>query len=124
MAGACSFEKLKVTTKYHPVPILYSSISDPDGDGRAEQVFLQFEKAVDSLHIPTTVRAVFGYYQPETLSTSSYVWNADRTEAILQLAAPFSLGNTAGTYSGMNAGAELLNAGWVVQELGTGADFG
>lgn len=124
VAGACSFEKLKVTTKYHPVPILYSSISDPDGDGRAEQVFLQFEKAVDSLHIPTTVRAVFGYYQPETLSTSSYVWNADRTEAILQLAAPFSLGNTAGTYSGMNAGAELLNAGWVVQELGTGADFG
>jgi len=121
--AACGFPKIRVSLKRHPIPIDYASIGDADGDGRAEQVKVHFQKAVDSVHVPSRMRAIFGFFQPETLSTSSYTWNTDRTEAILQLAQPFATGNTAGTYSGVLAGAALVNAGWVDQEIGTGADF-
>jgi hypothetical protein len=121
--AACTFKKLTVTLKRHPIPMEYAAISDDDGDGRAEIVRIKFTKAVDELHKPDRVQAVFGFFEAETLVVDQFTWNTDRTEAVLQLAQPFKLGNTAGTYSGVYEGKDLINAGWVSQEKGSGADF-
>lgn len=120
---ACDFAKLRVSVKRRPIPMVYASISDEDGDAIAEQVLVRFEKAVDSLHQPDSITVVFGFLEPETLSTKAWNWNAKKTEATLQLASPFRLGNTAGTYNGFLESREVLNAGFLTQHKGAGADY-
>jgi hypothetical protein len=122
-ADACTFAKLKVSMKRRPVPMDYASISDSDGDGRADFVTVKFTKAVDVLHQPDSISVIFGFFQPETLMVGSWKWNSARTEASISLSKPFAFGNTAGTYSGVYNGAELVNAGLAVQHKGLGADY-
>jgi hypothetical protein len=112
-----------VTLKILPVALVHASISDKNGDGLAENVYVLFERAVDATHAPDSISVVFGSAAPETLTTASYTWSDDRTSAVLNLAKPFSLGNTNGTYSGIYQGSTLTGAGLVTQHKGAGANY-
>lgn len=122
LAG-CTFEVLNVSVKRRPVPIVYASISDANGDAIAEKVLVRFERAVDALHQPDSISVVFGFFKPETLTTAKYIWNVERTEAVLDLPTTFALGNTGGTYSGFLDSRQVFNAGQLTQHKGVGADY-
>lgn len=121
--SACTYPKLPVTLKRRPIPMVYASIGDEDGDGLAEMIHVEFAKSVDSLHEPDSLSAIFGFYAAETLTTGNWSWNANRTMATIDLETSFARGNTAGTYQGVYQGRSLINAGLVVQHKGLGADY-
>lgn len=119
----CSQKMLPITLKLVLVAMNYASIADGNGDGLAENVTILFSRSVDALHAPDQVSVIFGSAEPETLWTKAYTWNADRTSATLDLAKPFKLGNTNGTYSGSYQGKTLIGAGLVTQHKGEGANY-
>ncbi|HSQ43035.1 MAG TPA: hypothetical protein VLM37_12215, partial [Fibrobacteraceae bacterium] len=121
---ACDFDILTVSVKRHPIPMLYASISDASADtlAVADSVRVIFSRAVDSLHQPDSISVIFGYSSPETLSTTSWTW-VDTATAVLNLDQAFSMGKTAGTYSGTYLGNEMEHAGLVIQHKGEGADY-
>ena len=123
VSALCAQPLRTVTLKILPVALVHASISDKNGDGLAENVYVQFERAVDDTHAPDSISVVFGSAEPETLSTASYTWSGDRTSAVLNLAKPFSLGNTNGKYTGIYQGSTLTGAGLVTQHKGAGANY-
>jgi len=120
---ACSFAKLRVSIKRRPIPIAYAMIADTSGDGIADHVEVTFASAVDALHQPDSLFAIFGFFAPETLSTATWTWKNSNTIATLTLPRPFKLGNTAGQFKGTYQGGQLVNAGQVTQQKGLGADY-
>lgn len=121
--GTCKQPIHTITLKILPVPMTYAYISDKDEDGLAEYVEAIFASPVDDRHKPDSISIEFGSAYPETLWTSSYTFSDDRKTAILNLKAPFRLGNTNGNYSGNYNGRELVGAGLVMQHLGSGAAY-
>jgi len=122
-ASACVYAKLRVTLKRLPVPMEYAVISDPNKDGVASLVQVTFKRAVDLLHEPDSMQVIFGFAAPETLTVKQWIWSTDRLTATLTLTTPFSQGATAGNYTGIYQGKQLLNGGLVIQQKGAGADY-
>lgn len=125
VSATCGQPILPIELKLIPVPMTYAAISDKDDDGLAEHVDIVFERELDARHIPDSISVIFGYAAPETLwvAGSQLAKGATATEATLDLATPFSLGVTSGTYSGSLKGFAVEGAGLVTQRLGTGATF-
>lgn len=124
VSTTCAAPILPFMLKILPVPLRFASISDADGDGRAEHVVASFVSPVDEKHAPDSMAAIFGSAVPETLYAKTFSWNAERTEATLELPAPFKLGNTSGNYSGLSPkGGDLVGAGLLVQHKGSGAHY-
>lgn len=124
VSQVCAAPILPFELKILPVPLRYASISDHDGDGLAERVLAEFSSPVDAKHAPDSVSIVFGSAVPETLWTASFNWNAEGTQALIDLQTPFKLGNTNGKYSGFSSkGGELVGAGLLTQHKGSGANY-
>lgn len=125
VAAECGQPKLPIMLKKVPVPIEYASLSDENEDGLVEHLYVAFSRTVDDKHIPDSVSIIFGAAQPETLwvAGSSIVLNESRSEGTIDLARPFALGNTSGTFEGSSRGKEIEGAGLVIQHMGSGATY-
>ncbi len=124
VSATCAIPTLPFALKILPIPLKYASISDADGDGLAEHVVAGFVSSVDERHAPDSIAAIFGSAVPETLFAKTFSWNAERTEAVLDMSSPFKLGNTSGNYSGLSPkGGDLVGAGLLVQHKGSGANY-
>ena len=121
--GTCEQPIHTITLKILPIPMTYAFITDKNEDGLAEYIEAKFASPVDDRHKPDSVSIEFGSAAPETLWTSSYTFSDDRKTAVLNLKAPFQLGNTNGNHSGNVGGVELIGAGLVMQHLGAGAAY-
>lgn len=125
VATQCGQPKLPVLLKLIPVPMSYAAISDKDEDGQAEHVDIEFERAMDTRHVPDNFSVIFGRAEPETLwvAGTDAVIAADGMSATIDMKNAFSLGNTSGTYSGSSKGMAIEGAGLVAEHLGTGASY-
>ena len=123
--GPCAPKVVDVVLKIRPIPMTYASISDPDEDGLAEHIEIQFLQPVDAKHYPDSISIIFGSTSPETLTVrkAQFQLNADQMSSSFNLPEPFMLGNTNGNYEDTLNGKLLVGAGLVMEHLGTGAAY-
>lgn len=123
--GECTPAVLPVLLKIRPIPMVYASITDPNEDGLADNVSIQFSQPVDQKHTPEKISVIFGSAAPETLwvDGSSLRFDDTKKNGTLRLNPAFKLGNTNGNYDGVVNGRSLVGAGLAMQHLGTGASY-